>query len=70
MELPIIIESDVTDIKQMGMEWVENMLKSEITYTKAGSLKFLLHGRKPSEQSISTRMMRFGKFYNFIFVIN
>jgi hypothetical protein len=62
MELPIMIENDIRDIKQMGMEWVENMLKSDITYTKAGSLKFLLHGRKPSEQSISIKMGRFGEF--------
>jgi hypothetical protein len=49
-------------IKQLGMEWVENMLKSDITYTKAGSIKFLLHGKKPSEQSISIKMGRFGEF--------
>jgi hypothetical protein len=67
MELLLTIETKImrimdTDIKQMGMEWVENMLKSEITYTKAGSLKFLLHGRKPTEQSISIKMGRFGEF--------
>jgi len=62
MELPIMIENDIRDIKQLGMEWVENMLTSDITYTKAGSLKFLLHGRKPSEQSISIKMGRFGEF--------
>ena len=51
-----------TNIKQKGIDWVQNMLKSDMTYTKAGSLSFLLHGRRPSEQSISIKMGRFGEF--------
>lgn len=67
MELPIMIETGVTsitdtDIKQTGIEWVQNMLNSDMTYTKPGSLSFLLHGKRPSEQSISIKMGRFGEF--------
>jgi len=73
MELPIIIETEVTmiypvlsimdtDIKQNGIEWVQHMLNSDMTYTKPGSLSFLLHGRRPSEQSILIKMGRFGEF--------
>ena len=51
-----------TDIKQTGIEWVQNMLSSDMTYTKPGSLSFLLHGKRPSEQSISIKMGRFGEF--------
>jgi hypothetical protein len=67
MELPTMIETGVTsitdtDIKQTGIEWVQNMLSSDMTYTKPGSLSFLLHGKRPSEQSISIKMGRFGEF--------
>jgi hypothetical protein len=67
MELPIIIETEVTyimdtDIKQNGIEWVQTMLRTDMTYTKPGSLSFLLHGKRPSEQSISIKMARFGEF--------
>jgi hypothetical protein len=59
---PLYLHITDTDIKQKGVEWVQNMLRSDMTYTKAGSLSFLLHGRRPSEQSISIKMGRFGEF--------
>ena len=52
-----------TGVKELGINWVkENVLKTNITYTKPGSLSFLLHGSRPSEQSVSIKMGRFGEF--------
>lgn len=52
-----------TGVKELGINWVkENVLNANITYTKLGSLSYLLHGSRPSEQSISIRMGKFGEF--------
>ena len=62
---PILeIENDVciAIIKQIGMIWVDNMLEGELTYTKPGSISYLLYGKKLSEQSINIRMGKFGEF--------
>lgn len=52
----------VHHIKELGHLWVDNMLESEITLTKPGSLSYLLRGSTPSEQSINIKMGRFGEF--------
>ena len=51
-----------THIKQIGMTWVQNMLSIERTYSKPGSIRFLLHGKRPSEHSDNIKMGRFGEF--------
>lgn len=49
-------------LKQRGMVWVDQILEGEITSTKPGSILHLLYGEKPSEQSISIKLGRFGEF--------
>ena len=58
------IENDecIGNIKQIGMNWVDNMLESELTLTKPGSISYLLYGEKPSEQSINIKMGKHGEF--------
>jgi hypothetical protein len=50
------IENDycIEKIKQIGIIWVEKVLKEKLTFTKPGSVSYLLYGKKPSEQSIKT----------------
>lgn len=52
----------IREIKQKGLIWVDKTLEGEITYTKPGSISYLLYGKKPSEQSINIKMGRFGEF--------
>lgn len=52
----------MNEIKNKGLVWIDKMLKNEITYTKPGSISYLLYGGKPSEQSINIKMGRFGEF--------
>jgi len=49
-------------IKSKGFMWIDKMLKTELTYTKPGSISYLLFNSKPSEQSVCIRMGRFGEF--------
>jgi hypothetical protein len=49
-------------LKERGMEWVNKILEEKLTYTKPGSISHLLYGEKPSEQSISIKLGRFGEF--------
>jgi hypothetical protein len=49
-------------LKERGMVWVDQILEGEITSTKPGSILHLLYGEKPSEQSISIKLGRFGEF--------
>jgi len=58
-----ICNSDcIEKIKQIGMNWVDKVLESELTYTKPGSISHLLYGEKPSEQSINIKLGRLGEF--------
>jgi hypothetical protein len=59
-----IIENSscVSEIKQKGICWIENILKQKVTYTKPGSISYLLYGEKPSEQSINVKLGRLGEF--------
>jgi hypothetical protein len=52
----------IQEIKQKGLIWVNKTLEGELTYTKPGSISYLLYGKKPSEQSINIKMGRFGEF--------
>ena len=52
----------INDIKKKGIIWINKLLEGNITYTKAGSISFLLYGEKPSEQSINIKLGKFGEF--------
>ena len=52
----------VEDIKNIGIKWVEKLLKDNLTLTKPGSISYLLFGEKPSDQSISIKFGHFGEF--------
>jgi hypothetical protein len=60
----LLIENDdcIENIKCMGLIWVDKVLKSDLTYTKPGSISHLLYGEKPSEQSINIKLGRLGEF--------
>jgi len=63
MNTKTIINDDcIVKIKQLGINWVENMLEGELTLTKTGSISHLLYGEKPSEQSINIKIGRLGEF--------
>ena len=61
-DVKIITDVCITDVKQKGMMWVDNILEGELTYTKPGSISHLLYGEKPSEQSINIKLGRLGEF--------
>ena len=49
-------------VKNFGREWINNViLKSKITQTKPGSVKYLLFGPEPSRQSISIKCGKLGE---------
>ena len=52
----------ISELKVKGIEWIENKLHKELTYTKPGSISYLLYGEKPSEQSIYIKLGRLGEF--------
>lgn len=52
----------VQEVKKMGRQWVEKVLDGDLTYTKPGSISYLLYGEKPSEQSINIKLGRLGEF--------
>jgi hypothetical protein len=51
----------VDDVKNIGILWVEQLLKNSLTYTKLGTISYLLYGEKPSEQSINIKFGHFGE---------
>jgi len=55
-------DSCINEIKKKGAVWVNKLLGDNITYTKPGSISYLLYGEKPSEQSINIKFGRFGEF--------
>ena len=59
-----VIKNDncILEIKQKCIIWVEKMLEGDLTYTKPGSISYLLYGEKPSEQSINIKIGRLGEF--------
>lgn len=61
---PFVIENDdcIANIKQIGIIWVDKVLKGELTLTKPGSISHLLYGEKPSDQSINIKLGRLGEF--------
>jgi hypothetical protein len=52
----------VEEVKNNGISWVKKLLKDNLTYTKHGSISYLLFGEKPSEQSICIKFGHFGEF--------
>lgn len=48
----------VENVKNIGILWVENLLEKGLTYTKSGTISYLLYGQKPSEQSINIKLWR------------
>lgn len=51
----------VENVKNIGILWVEELLKNNLTYTKPGTITYLLYGEKPSEQSINIKFGHFGE---------
>jgi len=49
-------------VKQNGLLWIDKMLETALTNTKAGSISYLFYGEKPSEQSINIKLGHFGEF--------
>jgi hypothetical protein len=66
--MEIVNDTRVTAIKEKGNLWVDEMLKGELTLTKAGSISHLLYGEKPSEQSINIKFGRLGEFISKEFI--
>lgn len=64
MEIIINIDTNsiINDIKNKTNHWVDNLLLSDITFTKPGSISYLIYGGKPSEQSINIKLGRLGEF--------
>ena len=56
-------ESVIFNIKLKCDEWVNNMMNEKMTYTKLGSISYLLYGSKLSEQSINIKMGYLGEFF-------
>ncbi len=54
---------DLIEVKKLGLKWIDKILEKEITYTKAGSISYLLYGKKPSEQSINIKNWSFWRIY-------
>lgn len=54
----------VDEIKKNMISWVENMLESDLTHTKPGSISHLLYGKRPSEQSINIKLGRLGEYFS------
>jgi hypothetical protein len=52
----------VEEVKNDGILWVKKLLKDNLTYTKHGSISYLLFGEKLSEQSICIKFGHFGEF--------
>jgi hypothetical protein len=52
----------ISDLKAKGIAWTEKVLQGAITYTKPGSITYLLYGPKPSEQSFNIKMGKHGEF--------
>ena len=52
----------VEDVKNDGILWIKKLLKDNLTYTKPGSISYLLFGEKPSDHSISIKFGHFGEF--------
>jgi hypothetical protein len=52
----------ISEIKQKGILWIDKILEAGLTYTKAGSISFLLYGKIPSDQSINIKLGKFGEF--------
>jgi hypothetical protein len=52
----------IYNIKEAGLLWVKKIMEKDITYTKPGSISYLLRGKQPSEQSINIKLGRLGEF--------
>jgi hypothetical protein len=52
----------ISELKAKGIAWTEKVLQGAITYTKPGSITYLLNGSKPSEQSFNIKMGKHGEF--------
>jgi len=67
--LKALNDNCLAEIKQKCIIWVEKMLEGELTYTKPGSISYLLYGQKPSEQSINIKLGRLGEFMSKEFIM-
>ena len=53
--------SNILNIKLKGISFVKNISTQYITYTKPGSVQYLLHGPEPSNQSINIKLGKLGE---------
>jgi hypothetical protein len=63
--MSLVIENDecISLVKTLSNQWVEeNIFNGKTTYTKPGSITYLLYGAKPSEQSINIKFGHYGEF--------
>ncbi len=56
------MDNPVNNVKQLCNIWINNMLESDLTLTKPGSISYMLYGEKPSEQSINIKLGKFGEY--------
>ena len=59
--LVTVVVVPLSTVKEFGLKWVSNSVITDVTPTKPGSLLHLLHGPRPSTQSISIKMGKFGE---------
>jgi len=52
----------ILNIKEKCINWVDKVLEYDLTYTKPGSISYLLYDKKASEQSINIKIGRLGEF--------
>jgi hypothetical protein len=56
-----IVDECIEEIKQMGINWVNKSIDRK-TFTKPGSISYLLYGEKTSEQSTYIKIGKLGEF--------
>lgn len=52
----------IEEIKILCLKWVDKVLENKLTYTKPGSLLYLLYGERPSEQSLTIKFGKLGEY--------
>lgn len=63
MSITTAMRTPLETIKKSGLDWVnENVIKSGLKMTEAGSINFLLYGSTPSRQSVNIKFGKFGEF--------
>ena len=53
----------ILKVKDNGLKYIDNMLKSKVTYTQPGSIYYLLYGKQISVQSLNIKLGYFGEYF-------